>query len=100
MVRLTPVTVLKSTHDLLIQQGYKLIDDAWSFQGRRTYDHNDEATREFIGCLARLLRSVGWESDLRKLRSYRHSLSSEIIELEPGGSDTTGHFLHHMKAFD
>jgi hypothetical protein len=100
MARFIPVTVLKSTHDLLIQQGYNLIDDVWSLQGRRTYDHNDEATREFITCLVKFLRSAGWEGDLDKLRSFRHPVNSEIIEIEPGGSDTTGHFLHHMKTFD
>jgi hypothetical protein len=100
MVRLVPMAALKLTHDLLIQQGYKLIDDAWSLDGRRTYNHNDEATREFIGGLVKVLRSDGWEGDLHKLRSFRHSLRSEIVELEPGGSDTAGHFLHHMKTLD
>jgi len=33
-------------------------------------------------------------------RSFLNIGSGEMIELEPGGSDTTGHFLHHMKAFD
>ena len=47
--------------------------------------------------LARTLERVGWEPDKAKLRSYRHSGFDEIIEVEPGGSDTTGHFLHHMK---
>jgi hypothetical protein len=94
------MTTLKLTHDLLIQQGYKLIDDAWSSHERRTYDHNDEATRELIGGLVKILRSAGWEGDLHKLRAFRHPLSGEIIELEPGGSGTMGHFLHHMKTFD
>jgi hypothetical protein len=58
---LTPVAVGTSTHDLLVQQGYKLIDDAWTEHGRLTYNHNDEATREFIASLAKVLGSAGWE---------------------------------------
>ena len=51
---LLPVTVRDSTHELLIQQGYKLIDDAWSLNGSLTYDHNDDATHEFIASLAKV----------------------------------------------
>jgi hypothetical protein len=97
---LTPVTVKTSIHDLLIQHGYKLIDDAWSSQGRRTYIHDDDATREFVVGLAKGLRSAGWETHPIILRAFRHPLSGELIELEPGGPDTSGHFLHHTKAFD
>ena len=45
---------MTSTHELLIQQGYKLIDDAWSLNGSLTYDHNDDATHEFIASLAKV----------------------------------------------
>lgn len=48
--------------------------------------------------LARTLRDVGWEMDKNKLRSFRHCGANEIIEVEPGGADTTGHFLLYMKA--
>jgi hypothetical protein len=93
------VTVRTSTiHDLLIRQDYKLIDDAWSSQGRRTYIHDEDATREFIVGLAKVLRSVGWEAHPNILRAFRYSESGEIIEIEPGGADTTGHFIHHLKS--
>ena len=48
--------------------------------------------------LAEGLRPLGWEADKNKLRSFRLRGADEIIEVEPGGSETTGHFLHHMKA--
>ena len=95
-----PVTVETSNHDLLIQHGYKLIDDAWNEHGRRTYIHNDDATRDFIASFAKVIRSAGWETHPNMLRAFRHPVSGEVIELEPGGADTRGHFLHHMKAFD
>jgi hypothetical protein len=86
-------------HELLVSHGYKLIDNSWSFYGRRTYDHNDEATREFIAGLDKRLRSLGWERDPDELRAFRHRSTKEILEIEPGGSDvTSGHFIHHLKS--
>jgi hypothetical protein len=85
-------------HEVLTAQGYRLIDDAWEARGRRTYVHEEDTTREHIMGLAGPLRRLGWETDKNKLRSFRHRGADEIIEVEPGGSDTTGHFLHHMKA--
>lgn len=83
-------------HDLLALHGYRLVEDAWSNQGRRTYVHEDNATRsQFIG-LGGVLRHLGWTSDKAKLRSFIHSETGEVIEVEPRGADTTGHFLHHM----
>ena len=89
---------MSSLHDLLTAHGYKLIDDSWSFYGRRTYDHNDQATREFISGLEKQLRSLGWERHPTILRAFRHPDTGEVIEVEPGGADTGGHFLHHMKS--
>lgn len=92
-----PVKVGASTHDLLIQKGYKLIDDAWSENGRRTYIHNDDADREFIIRLLKVLRSLGWEAHPNILRAFLHSETREIIEIEPGGNEISGSFLHFMK---
>jgi len=86
------------THEVLTAQGYRLVDDAWEACGRRTYLHDEDATRGHIVGLAKTLRRVGWEADKNQLRSFRHRGADEIIEVEPGGSETTGHFLHHMKA--
>jgi hypothetical protein len=85
------------THILLVQHGYKLTDDAWISKGRRTYHHNDDATRDFITRLARVLRTSGWETHPEILRAFHHSGSGEIIEIEPGGEETTGHHLHLLK---
>ena len=85
------------TTDFLVRQGYKLIDDAWSEDGRRTYIHDDDATREFIASLTNVLRSAGWVTHPNILRAFRHPVSGEVIEIEPGGPDTSGHFVHHMK---
>jgi hypothetical protein len=95
-----PVANVSPIHDLLLVEGYRLIEDAWSEHGRRTYIHDDDASPAFVRMLAAKLRSVGWDIDRNNLRTLRHSVSGEIIELEPGGPDTSGHFLHHMKALD
>jgi hypothetical protein len=84
--------------NVLVSQGYKLIEDAWGRYGRRTYLHDHDATRAHITNLARKLGSAGWQIDRDRLRSLIHCRTGEFIEIEPGGSETTGHFLHHMKA--
>ena len=48
--------------DVLAAEGYKLVDDAWTQNGRRTYHHDDDATRDFIIRLARMLRVGDWLS--------------------------------------
>jgi hypothetical protein len=89
---LLPVAVRDSTHELLIQQGYKLIDDAWTANRRLTYD---DANREFVASLAKVLLSAGWQPHPTTLRAFRHpKIADGIIEVEPGGSETSGHFLH------
>jgi hypothetical protein len=95
-----PVTVGASTHDLLIQQGYKLVDDAWDDNGRKTYSHDNDASGTQIANLKKTLGSAGWVRDRNALWGFRHPITDEIIEVEPGGPDTSGHFLHHMKALD
>jgi len=84
-------------HDLLVTHGYRLVEDAWSIEGRVTYIHDDDADRAFIAELAKKLGNVGWKKDPDKLRSLTNDVGKEI-EIEPGGSDVSGHFLHYLKA--
>lgn len=87
----------QSLHDLLVSEGYRLVEDAWQKHGRKTYIHDEEATRDFIKQLAALLRPLGWKVDTSRLRTFTHRQSGEFIEIEPGGADATGHFVHHMQ---
>jgi hypothetical protein len=82
--------------ELLHDQGYRLVEDAWSTRGRITYIYDDDADRDHLAHLARLLGSVGWSKTRDKLRSFTHDATGEEIEIEPGGADVTGHFLHHL----
>jgi hypothetical protein len=84
-------------HEILLSHGYKPVDDAWAVHGRRTYVHDDNADREFLANLERTIRVAGWVCSRDRLRTFRHLTTAEIIEIEPGGSDTSGHFLHYMK---
>jgi hypothetical protein len=95
-----PVTGGASTHDILIQQGYKLVDDAWGDNGRKTYSHDNDASGSQIANLKTALGSAGWVRDRNALWVFSQPLTDEIIELEPGGSEVSGHFLHHLKALD
>jgi len=87
-----------SIHDLLFSEGYRLTEDAWQADGRRTYLHDDNADRSFVTGLARVLRAHGWVTDDTVLRAFRNCATGELIEIEPGGADTSGHFLHHLKS--
>ena len=81
---------LKSqTHELLVAEGYKLVEDAWKEFGRRTYLHDDDADRDYIKGLARSLQSAGWQRYPRKVRASLHPGFRHEIEVEPGGSDET-----------
>jgi hypothetical protein len=86
-----------SLADLICHFGYKPEDDSWDGDGRRTYIHDAAADLVFVRNLALALTAHGWRRDLHQLRAFHHE-SGEFIELEPGGPDTSGHYLHHMKA--
>lgn len=81
-------------HDLLIDCGYRLIDDAWAANGRLTYIHDDDADKSHLSQLKSTLGRVGWQINSDKLRSFFSG--DEEIEIEPGGADVSGHFLHHL----
>jgi hypothetical protein len=93
------VTVGASTHEILIWQGYKLVEDAWDTHGRRTYSHDDDASRAQMVNLKYNLGSAGWVRDTNALWVLRQGKTDEMLEVEPGGAETSGHFLHHMKSF-
>lgn len=82
---------------MLYVLGYRPEDDSWETDGRRTYIHDDDATRAFLTTLRGIFGRHGWRKDLTALRTYRHDCG-EIIEIEPGGDGCEGHYLHHMKA--
>lgn len=84
--------------DTLLIFGYRPEDDAWETDGRRTYIHDDGATRAYLTTLRGVLARQGWHRDTHALRTFRHESSDQVIEIEPGGSDTDGHYLHLMKA--
>jgi hypothetical protein len=91
---------MTSTHDLLVEQGYKLVQDEWDKNGRRTYIHDNDASGNQIAKLKKSLGRAGWVRDQNALWVFRHPSTNEVLEIEPGGRDTSGHFLHHLKALD
>jgi hypothetical protein len=85
------------THKLLISLGYKVAEDSWDTNGRVTYIHGDDADRAHVSKLRQSLQKAGWQTDYSKLWAFQHTQTAEIIEIEPGGSEMSGHFLHRMK---
>lgn len=86
-----------SIHDLISDLGYRLIDDDWERDGRRTYISDENFSASEFKTLATILTRVGWERDSGVLWMLRHPVTGETIEVEPGGPDTSGSFLHHLK---
>jgi hypothetical protein len=84
-------------HDVLVSRGYRLIDDAWDAHGRFTYIHGDDVDRQYLSSLTQAVSAEGWSRSQDQLRTYRHLGTNETIEIEPGGSETSGHFLHLLK---
>jgi hypothetical protein len=77
--------------ETLFDFGYRLVEDAWDADGRRTYVHDDDASRTHLAGLRQSPERLGWSSDQSKLRSFRNPAGEEI-EIEPGGADTDGIF--------
>ena len=78
--------------------GYRLVEDSWAVEGRKTYASDEDADREFLTDLERTLAEYGWDKHETRLRSFSNPHTGELIEMEPGGPDTSGHFLHHLKS--
>lgn len=86
--------------ELFEVEGYKLVDDAWDEHGRLTFIHNDDADRPHLSRIARTLQVAGWQKSKSELRTFRNPASGEIVEVEPGGAETSGHFLHYMSGLE
>jgi hypothetical protein len=78
--------------------GYKLVEDSWTVEGRKTYVSDEDTDREFLTDLQRTLAEYGWDKHKTRLRLFSNSHTGELIEIEPGGADTSGHFLHYLKS--
>ena len=78
--------------------GYKLVEESWTVEGRKTYISDEDTDRAFLIDLERTLAEYGWAKHKTRLRCFSNFHSGELIEIEPGGADTSGHFLHRLKS--
>lgn len=83
--------------EILLVLGYRPEDDSWDTDGRLTYIHDDNATHAWMTSTAIILGRQGWRRDKTNRYLFRHD-TGRLIEIEPGGADCTGHYLHVMKA--
>lgn len=84
--------------NVLSDLGYRLIEDAWASDGRKSFVHDDEADRAHVVQVTKSLASTGWHKNPTKLRSLINDAGGEEIEIESGGADVSGHFLHLIKS--
>jgi hypothetical protein len=82
--------------DAVLQHlGYKLVEDSWAVEGRKTYFSDEDADRAFLTDLEQTLAEYGWDKH-EALRCLSNPHTGELIEIEPRGPDTSGHFLHRQ----
>jgi hypothetical protein len=67
-------------------------------KAKSTFLSDEDADRNFLRELENTLLSHGWKKDLSQMRCFLNIATCEIIEVEPGGAETSGHFLHRLKA--
>ena len=91
---------MTATSTFLLAQGYRLVDNANNEHGRLTFMHDDNADRPFLLALSHSLRYRGWQTDDAVPPVYRLPSAKLMIEIEPGGADTSGHYLHLIHTAD
>jgi hypothetical protein len=77
--------------------GYKMVEDSWTVEGRKTYVSDEDADRAFLADLERTLSEYGWDKHETRLRCFSNPHTGELIVIEPSGADTNGHFLHRHR---
>ena len=63
-------------HDLILGLGYRLVEDEWERDGRRTYIH-DEAYARQLKELKSLLQRTGWVHSPDELWMLKHSVGRD-----------------------
>lgn len=91
---------MQNVPDMIFAQGYRLSEDASAEHGRMTFLHDDDADRAFLLALSHSLRRAGWTADAAVPPVYRLPGTRLIIEIEPGGAETSGHYLHLIDVKD
>ena len=82
---------------VLNELGYRLEEDAWESDGRRTYSNSEDVDRDLLKDLEVILEGYGWIKHPNILRAFTNARRGESLEVEIGGPDTSGHLLHHLK---
>lgn len=91
------MTVFESVHDLISDLDYRLVDDQWEQEGRQTYISDESFSASEFKKLESVLTPHGWIRDPEVLWMLRHPTTAQVIEVEPGGPDTSGSFLFYNK---
>lgn len=81
--------------DAVCALGYDLEDNALASDGRITFGHDDDLSREIVFLVAGVL---GFKMATDAL--FCLDGAAWRCEFEPGGADCSGHFLHVMKTED
>jgi hypothetical protein len=98
LARREDIEMHQHAEQMLRQFGYRLVDDAWNDQGRKTFLNSEDADFGFIKELEAALFDYGFKRHQTMLRSFRNDETGEFLEVEIGGPETSGHYLHYFKS--
>lgn len=84
---------IRLVEHVLLGMGYDLEDNSLDSDGRLTMSHGDDADSKFMRMCCKRLAEIGF---VREGVFVFKDDAGGIIELEPGGSETTGHLVHWM----
>lgn len=84
---------VRQIENVLLGLGYDLEDNSIETDGRLTMSHGDNATRRFLKACCSEFASIGFGRT--GVFSFSDT-SGDILEIEPGGPDASGHLIHWM----
>ncbi|MGX4802073.1 hypothetical protein [Bradyrhizobium guangdongense] len=84
---------------VLTDLGYKLKEDSWNSEGRRTYSNSEDADRDLLKDIEAVLREYDWTKHPNILRAFTNAKLGELLEIEIGAPEIDGHLLHHKTAY-
>jgi hypothetical protein len=83
--------------EILVACGYKLVECLE--KARSMHVHSRRRSHASICCGTAQRPHNRWMGGgPQKVKAFRHISDHYEIELEPGGSELSGHFLHYIKA--
>lgn len=74
------------------------MDESRDDQDRKTFLNSENADYSFMKQLESGLLECGFRRHETSLRAFLNGSTGEFLEIEVGGPETSGHYLHYFQA--